>query len=37
MMSLTNALTLTKKSAIDLRIRKGHRFENTLKSDRDLR
>jgi hypothetical protein len=30
-------LTLTNKSATDLRIWKGHRFENTLKSDRDLR
>jgi hypothetical protein len=30
-------LTLNNKSAIDLRIWKGCRFENTLKSDRDLR
>ena len=30
-------LTLTNKSAIDLKIWKGCRFENTLKSDRDLR
>jgi len=39
MTSLTYALTqtLTNKSAIYLRIWKGHRFDNTLKSDRDLR
>ena len=37
MTSLTYALTLTSKSAIDLRIWKGCRFENTLKSDCDLR
>ena len=30
-------LTLTNKSAIDLKIWRGCRFENTLKSDRDLR
>jgi len=30
-------LTLTNKSAIDLRIWKGRRFENILKSDSDLR
>jgi hypothetical protein len=38
MMSLTNAitLTLTNKSATDLRIWKGRRFENTLKSDHDF-
>jgi hypothetical protein len=32
MISLTYALTLTNKSAIDLRICKGHRFENTSTS-----
>jgi hypothetical protein len=39
MTSLKYALTLniTNKSAIDLRIRKGCRFENTFKSDRDSR
>ena len=37
MTSLTYALTLTNKSAIDLRIWKGHQFENTLKSDHDLK
>jgi len=37
MMSLTYVLTLTKKLAIDLRIWKGCRFENPVKSDRDLR
>ena len=37
LMSLAYALTLTNKSAIDLRIWKGHRFENTLKLDHDLR
>jgi len=37
MTSLTYALTLTNKSAIDLRIWKGRRFENTLISDHDLR
>ena len=31
------ALTLTNKLAIDMRIWKGLRYENTLKSDRDLR
>ena len=36
MTSLMYALTLTNKSTIDLRIWKGHRFENTLKSDRYL-
>ena len=35
--STSNALTLTNKSAIDLRICKGYRFENILKSDSDLR
>jgi hypothetical protein len=34
--SLTYALILTNKSAIDLRIWKERPFENTLKSDRDL-
>jgi len=33
----TYALTLTNKSAIDLKIWKGRRFENTLKLNRDLR
>ena len=39
MTSLMYALTLilTNKLAIDLRIWKGCQFENTLKSDRDLR
>jgi hypothetical protein len=37
MTSLTYDLTLTNKSAIDLRIWKGHQFENTLKSDHDLK
>jgi len=37
MKSMTYALILTNKWAIDLKIRKGHRFKNTLKSDRDLR
>jgi hypothetical protein len=32
-----STLILTNKSAIDLRIWKGHQFEKTLKSDRDLR
>ena len=35
--SLRYALTLTSKSAIDLRIWKGRIFQNTLKSGRDLR
>ena len=35
--SLTYALSLTNKSAIDLRIWKRHWFDNTVKSDRDLR
>jgi hypothetical protein len=35
--STSNALTLTNKSAIDLRICKGYRFGNILKSDSDLR
>ena len=30
-------ITVTNKSAIDIRIRKGHRSQNILKSDRDLR
>ena len=34
---LTYSLTLTNKSAIDLRIWKECRIGNTLKSDRDLR
>ena len=33
----TDALNLTNKSTIDLRIWEGRRFENTLKSDLDLR
>jgi len=37
MTSLSYALNLTNKSAIDLKIWKGHRFENTLKSVSDLR
>ena len=37
MTSLMYALTQTNKSAIDLRIWKRYRFENTLKSDHDLR
>jgi hypothetical protein len=36
MTSLTYALTLTNKSAIDLRIWKGCRFENTFTSDCDF-
>jgi hypothetical protein len=36
-MSLVFALTLTNKSVIELRIWKGHWFENTLKSELDLR
>ena len=35
MTSVMYALTLTNKSAIDLRIWKGHRFKNTLKLDCD--
>ena len=35
--SLSYSLNLTNKSAIDLKIWKGHRFENTLKSVSDLR
>ena len=35
--SLTYALILTNNSTIDLRIWKGHRFENNLKLNRDLR
>jgi hypothetical protein len=31
------AYALTNKSAIDLRIWEGHRFENTLKSDHGLK
>jgi hypothetical protein len=37
MRSPTYALSLTHKSAIDLYICQGHRFENTLKSDSNLR
>jgi hypothetical protein len=35
-LTLTLALTLTNKSAIDLRIWKGRRYDSTLKSYRDL-
>jgi hypothetical protein len=35
--SLMYALILTNNSTIDLRIWKGHRFENNLKLNRDLR
>jgi hypothetical protein len=37
MMSLVFSLTLTNKSVIELRIWKGHWFENNLKYERDLR
>ena len=35
--SLSRTITLTNKSAIDLRIWKGRRNESTLKSNRDLK
>jgi len=37
MYALTLSLTLINKSAIDLNIWKGHRFENTIELNRDLR
>jgi hypothetical protein len=36
-MVISHLLTITNKSAIDLSIWKGCQFENTLKSDGDLR